>query len=88
MTWLVAATTGASVGIAYFGGLWLTVRRVAQGPRPILFVLSRVARLALVAGVFYGLSREGADMVLAGLSGLWLARWLLIRQLGGLSHAR
>jgi F1F0 ATPase subunit 2 len=85
MTWIAAATTGAGVGVVYFGGLWLTVRRLTARENLLLGV-SRVARLALVAVVFYGLSREGADMVVAGLGGLWLARCVLVRQLGGLAH--
>jgi hypothetical protein len=40
---------------------------------------SGLARLFLVGLAFYALSREGPDKLLAGLAGLWLARWCLIR---------
>jgi F1F0 ATPase subunit 2 len=79
MTWIAALTTGAGLGLVFFGGLWLTVRQLVQAPRRGLLGASRLARLALVGLGFYGLSREGPAMLLAGLVGLWLARWCLIR---------
>ena len=79
MNLLVAATTGAGVGLVFFGGLWLTVRQVTRHPRgKLLLPLSSLARLAVVALVFLWLSREGPGVVLAGLVGLLLARWVLI----------
>ena len=89
MTWVVGMTTGAGLGFAYFGGLWLTVRHVVSGRRrSALLRVSGGVRLALVALTFYGLSCEGPEMLLAGLAGLWLARWCLLRQLGGVRYDR
>jgi F1F0 ATPase subunit 2 len=78
MTTAAALGTGAGLGLLYFGGLWLTVRRVARfpsGKRPL--IPSLAARLALAGLVFYSLSREGAAAVLFALAGFWLARTAL-----------
>lgn len=85
MNWTLAVLVGAGLGLVCFGGLWLTVQGVTQGPlRPhparLLLAWSSLVRLALLAVGFSGLSREGPDKVLAGLGGLWLVRWCLIRQ--------
>jgi F1F0 ATPase subunit 2 len=84
MTAISAATTGASVGLAYFAGLWVSVQQLARRPRRhVLLAASQIGRLGLAGGVFYGLSLEGADRVLAGLGGFLVARWLLVRKVGG-----
>lgn len=75
MNALGAVSTGAGLGLAFYGGLWLMVRRLMLAPhRPVWIVLSRAARWALVGVGFYALTREGAEMVLAGLVDLLLAR--------------
>jgi F1F0 ATPase subunit 2 len=89
MTWVAALTTGAGVGLAYFFGLWLTVRQVIRGPRRnSLMVWSRMARLALVMLAFYALSRQGPAFLVMGLTGFWLTRGYLICRLGGEPHAQ
>jgi hypothetical protein len=45
-----------------------------------------VARLLLLGLALYALGREGPDKLLAGLAGVWLARWSLTRGLGGVRH--
>jgi len=89
MTWLAATTTGFGLGLISFGVLWLTVRHLLQSAQwRVLLIASGVARLSLVGLTFYALSREGPEKLLAGLAGLWLARWCLIRRLGGWRHGR
>jgi F1F0 ATPase subunit 2 len=80
MSWVIGLIVGASVGLVSFGGLWWTVQRIANSQRAWWLTVSSLGRLTLVATVFLGLSREGSERVLAGLAGLWLARWWLIRQ--------
>lgn len=83
MTWFAAVTTGFGLGLTSFGVLWLTVRQlVCRPPRRGLVGASGVARLFLVGLGMYALSREGTDKLLAGLVGVWLARWCLFRKLG------
>ncbi|MGN6545419.1 MAG: N-ATPase subunit AtpR [Aureliella sp.] len=88
MTWLAALATGFGAGLFSFGGLWLTVRQfvLRSQPRRLTFAIGAV-RMLLVGLCFYWLSRQGAREVLAGLAGLWLARWWLVERLGG-SYAR
>jgi F1F0 ATPase subunit 2 len=87
MTWLTATVAGAGLGLLFFGGLWLTIQQlVRKQRRGGLLGVSCLVRLTLMALVFYGLSREGAGTILAGLCGWWLARWCLIRQVGGRLH--
>jgi F1F0 ATPase subunit 2 len=89
MTLFVAFTTGFGLGLASFGALWLTVRRLLTRPGGNLGMgVSGLARLLLIGLVFWGLGREGPDKVLAGLAGLWLARGVLLRELGGVRHGR
>jgi F1F0 ATPase subunit 2 len=84
MNWLAALGTGAGLGLAFYGGLWLTLRRLASAPRGAGWLgVSRTARLALVGLGFYALGREGIGLALAGLVGLWLVRGHLLRRLGG-----
>jgi F1F0 ATPase subunit 2 len=78
MTWALAMLIGAGLGLVSFGGLWLTVRRLPHPGAKVLVPAGAAVRLGLVGVTFYGLSREGADVVLAGLAGLWLARSALL----------
>lgn len=49
----VSVLAGAVLAILYFGGLWLTVRRLPRVSRPALWtVASFIIRTALVAGGF------------------------------------
>jgi F1F0 ATPase subunit 2 len=87
MSWVIALGIGFGLGLASFGGLWLTIQQVAHKPQAqVLLAGSSLARLGLVALVFCGLIREGPDRVLAGLGGLWLARGYLVHRLGGTRH--
>jgi hypothetical protein len=75
------------MGLVFYGGLWLSVRRLTVvSPRVGWLSVSRAARLTLVGLGFYALGRYGIELVLCGLAGLWLVRWQLLRQLGGLER--
>jgi F1F0 ATPase subunit 2 len=89
MNWVAAASTGFGLGFAYFGGLWVGVRALRSGRRPLWFALVRMARLALAAGTFYALLKTGGLVAAAaGLVGLLAARWCLVRAIGGTSDGR
>jgi len=86
MNWVTAASTGAGLGIVYYGGLWLTLRAVLHHSLGTGWLtVSRAARLGLVGTSFYGLAQEGVALVGAALAGLLLTRWYLIRRLGGIT---
>jgi F1F0 ATPase subunit 2 len=87
MTWVAALTTGFGLGLASFGSLWLTVRPLMHWPRQRLVIgASSAVRLLVVVVVLYALAREGAGLLLAGLVGLWLARWSVVWRLEGMPY--
>ncbi len=89
MTWLAAVATGFGLGIASFGALWVEVRELARRRRWGTRVgAGNLVRLFVVGLVLYALGREGPDVLLAALAGLWLARGCLIGGLGGVRHGR
>ena len=52
--WLLAASGGALLGLIYYAGLWLTLRRLPQRGHPALWVFgSFTLRLAVSAAGFY-----------------------------------
>jgi F1F0 ATPase subunit 2 len=86
--WVIWVVIGIFAGGVYFGGLWLTVRRLIARPRSAsVALISGTARLAMLGITFYLLSTQGAGGAMAGLGGLCCARWYLLRRLGGRRHA-
>jgi len=81
---LLSAAGGAALGVLFYGGLWLTVRALADSRSPWLLTLaSLVARMAVVVGVFVPAVRSGGWQPAVGLlAGLIAARVLLVRVLG------
>ena len=75
---------GAGLGGLYFGGLWLTVARIADARRPrLLLALSALARLAGAVAVFYGLLQAGWEVLAAALVGFLAARQAWLAAKGG-----
>ena len=76
----VGVLCGLGMGLLFFGGLWMTVRRLPTSNRPMLVMLGSFALRTAVLGVcFYGLAELGGWMaVLSGLGGMLLMRMLLI----------
>ena len=88
MNWAAAAGTGFGLGLAYFGGLWFGVRRLRRG-EAARFAAGWTARLALAAVTFYALLKAGGTAaVIAGLAGLLVARWYLLRTVGRTADGR
>ncbi|MGY6277741.1 N-ATPase subunit AtpR [Methylomonas sp. MgM2] len=79
---LGAACAGFALGWIYYGGLWLTVRRVAHWRQPALGMLASIAiRLTLVATGLFILADGHWQRYLAALPGLLLARWWWTRRI-------
>lgn len=70
---------GLVLGLMFFGGLWLTVRRLAGAPFPAGRVAaSMLVRFALALGGFYLLARLGGwPHALAGALGFTVTRLVL-----------
>lgn len=74
---------GTVLGVAYFGGLWLTARRLLDraSPGPLALV-SYVLRLAVLGvGLWAVVRLAGVGALFAALVGILIVRQLLIRRL-------
>lgn len=73
---------GLLLGLLYFGGLWLTVRRLPRSANPHRLWLGSLAlRLALLLACIVLLARLGALPVLACLATLLAVRQVFKRRL-------
>jgi F1F0 ATPase subunit 2 len=85
---LLAVLSGVGLGGIYFGGLWLSVRRVARLERPALFMIgSFVLRTMVVLIGFYLIMDGQSQRLLAALAGFALARVVLVRALSEVSRS-
>ena len=77
---LTGCIWGMTLGIIYFGGLWVTVRLVPRAVNPkILLLASFILRMALLlAGIWYVL-RAGPLAFTATLGAILLVRFVMIR---------
>jgi len=77
---LGALLAGGTLGILFFGGLWLTVRRGASSPTPARwFIGSLVLRTTLVLAGFYAVGAGQPLRLGLCLLGFLLARTLVLR---------
>ncbi len=76
----LAAVAGGLLGLFFFGGLWWTVRRALDSPRPALWVGgSLIVRMACVVTGFVVVTAGDWRRVLSCLLGFLAARWLVVR---------
>jgi F1F0 ATPase subunit 2 len=79
--WVLLVLAGGALGWLYFGGLWLTVRRLPGAAHPAALVLgSFVLRALLVAGGLVVLLAGDPLRLVAALAGFLAVRVLLVRQ--------
>jgi F1F0 ATPase subunit 2 len=73
---------GAVLAAFYFGGLWLTVKRLPQSRQPTLLSMSSfVARSLICLAGFYLVVGQGIEAVLICLSGFVLTKMALIHRI-------
>lgn len=79
---LVSAAVGALLGLAFFWGLWETVKYLGKARHPALWMLaSMIVRFALALGVFFVLAQYGSwTYLLAGVLGFTLSRLFITRR--------
>lgn len=79
-TVLLSLTAGLLLGVFFFGGLWLTVRKAIQMQTPQLwFFASFLVRMAVALLGFYSISQTGQWQSLASaLLGFIIVRLLFI----------
>lgn len=79
---VVAFIAGIFAGFVFFGGLWLTVKRVVVDQQPALLMLaSMIVRVVLVMSIFYLTSDGDLMRVFASLAGFIVVRFIMIRLL-------
>jgi F1F0 ATPase subunit 2 len=79
----LAGVVGLALGVLFFGGLWWTLRKGLESPRPALWLLgSLLARMSLVLVGLYLVSGGHWERLLAGLVGVIGARFLVLRLTG------
>lgn len=79
----LSLAAGAGLGLFYFGGLWLTVRRLPTLRRPELISLgSFVGRLGVTLLGFYLVADGRWERLAACLVGFFVMRTILVHRLG------
>lgn len=79
---LLAACAGLALGAVYFGGLWLTVRRLPHWRQPALLMsISFLLRLVLLASGLYLMADGHWQRYAAAVPGLLIARWWGLRRI-------
>jgi F1F0 ATPase subunit 2 len=75
---VLAFTGGIALGILFFYGLWLTVRKaVASGNPALWFLGSSVARTVIALGGFYFIARGSWQRLLICVAGFITARYIV-----------
>jgi len=84
---VVGLVVGVVLGYVYFGGLWLTIRKLQTAKNPaFLAVMSFNARLVLTMLGFFFVWQAGGRpdwlRLLSAVAGFLVARTLLVHKLG------
>lgn len=68
---------GIITGIFYFGGLWLTVKKVTKVTKPyLLLIISFFLRLIIILLIFYFVFKQNILNILPCLIGFFLVRFI------------
>ncbi len=80
---VIALLGGLIIGVFFFSGLWITIRRVEHMQRPgIILFASSMTRLVVALAGFYLLAWGRWERLLIAVIGFMLARMVMIRSLG------
>ncbi len=80
---LIPLVAGGLIGFLYFSGLWQTVRRLPDAPRPWrLLAVSYLQRLVLALGGFYLLMDGAWERLAAAVTGFIIIRVVMTKLLG------
>ena len=79
----IAAAAGAVAGTLYFGGLWLTVRRLPTVRRPLLLSLGSLAvRTAVTVAIIFLAARHHWLLLVTCMAAVVASRTVLVHVLG------
>jgi len=80
---------GMGLGILYFGGLWLTVRKIPTSPHPQkLLLLSTALRLGTTLFVLFLVGKGYPLIFLSMLPGFFGGRYFMIRRVREIDRRR
>lgn len=86
-TFIYPAAVGIALGIFYYGGLWLILRRLPQLRHPSVWVgLSLLVRTVTVVVVLYLLFADSWQQLLIAMLGMLIARTLLVQRIKPKAH--
>lgn len=76
---ILACAAGMVLGLFFFGGLWLTVRKLPATHRPAMLTLgSLLGRMAVTITGFYLVTAQRWERLLACLAGFVLMRLVMV----------
>jgi len=80
---MVGLAAGMVLGIFFFGGLWLTLRKLPDAKNPVVLTLgSFFVRVAVsVSGFYLAVRAGGLEGLLACLAGFMLVKFALVNRL-------
>jgi F1F0 ATPase subunit 2 len=82
----LAFVVGIAVGLFYFGGLWVTVRRLSRSRHPgLLMLISLIVRFGVTLGAFYLVMAGRWERLLVCVAGFLVVRIVLVRRWGPVS---
>ena len=85
--YILGFLAGVSLGIFYYGGLWLTVKKVPISRNPqILLLLSAVLRLVPTLFALFIAVKINPGIFLVMLPGFFGVRYMMIRRISNLSR--
>jgi F1F0 ATPase subunit 2 len=74
---------GVGLGVFYFGGLWLTIKRLPGSRQPALMTLGSFAGRSVICLLgFYLVAGKGLTALLLSLAGFVLTKFIMVRRLG------
>ena len=79
LLFILVFIAGIALGVIFFGGLWLTVKKMVTAKIPALWVLgSFIVRLGIVLPGFYFISSGNWQRLVICLIGFVAARFIII----------
>jgi|SRR5690554_1165892 len=77
---LPALFVGVVLGVIFFGGLWLTVRKGLSSKKAgLIFISSLIVRMAIVLAGFYFIGAGNWQKMMVCLGGFLIARIVITR---------
>jgi F1F0 ATPase subunit 2 len=83
ITLVLSFSLGVGLGVFYFGGLWLTTRRIPGSRRPALMTLGSFAVRSVICLLgFYLIVGNGLTALLISIAGFVLTKIVVVHRLG------